>query len=423
MMNHWLTHRFLQTVCMGSLCLGVASVAQATQLSSHKDCERIKLPAVPITLDSGSLSTQLLQQIVMDFSDEYMSSIGEVLNEYIATETDPAKRVAAQSWRVRYNSAAMSIASARDPRTNLLDMVVFIAAGKWAVNSYWIPKVFGEKAAPLAEVYQRMDRKIWTIAGEALTQAQQSDLRQLITTWEHSHPRMHEVATARLRNLDGVHLNAFDDGMRGWGILESLRKFLKKVDKSLLSGERVMFCLNHTPQILSEQSDLTIAQVAQAFPLAAVNPEMIVGAVKGFPSVLQEGINKNEGWLNTILPQLGGMLKSADSLATTLNKSVQTLDGSGKIADPAAVVRDANQALSHLDASISGINQLLSNNAIAGLQSAEISRQIDAQSGRLMDAAFHRILLLIGVFFGGTIGTLLVVKVLFFQRTNQRADS
>jgi len=366
--------------------------------------------------DEDRHSLEHFQRLVMDFSDEYMASVGEVMDEYVINESDPAKRVAAEYWKVRCTSASMSIASARDPRMNLLDMLVFISAGKWAVNNYWIPKVFGSKAEPLAKVYSEMDVKIWAIAAEILTEKQQVDLRQLLINWEHSNPRFHEIYFIRLRNLDGVHLDSFDDGHRAWGILGAIRGLLRRVDKSLLSGERLMFTLDHTPEILAQQGDLTIAQVGQAFPLAAVRPETITEAVKGLPAVLQEGLDRNEGSLNELLPQLGATLKSADSLATTLNATVQTLGSGTKTIDPVFALQQANQALTHLDASISGINQLLSNNVSGGLQASELTSQIDTRVGTLIDAAFRSILIVIGVFFVGVVLLLVLVKALFFRK-------
>jgi len=373
-------------------------------------------PALQVQPDEDRQSLEHFQRLVMDFSDEYMASVGEVMDHYVIDESDPAKRVAAQYWKVRCTSAAMSIACARDPRMNLLDMLVFISAGKWAVNNYWIPKVFGSKAEPLAKVYSDLDVKIWAIAAEILTEKQQADLRKLLINWEHSNPRFHEVYFIRLRNLDGVRLDSFDDGHRAWGILEAIRGLLKRVDKSLLAGERLMFTLDHTPEILAQQGDLTIAQVGQAFPLAAVRPETITDAVKEFPAVLQEGLDRNEGSLKVLLPQLGATLKSADSLATTLNATVQTLGSTTKTIDPVFALQQANQALTHLDASISGINQLLSNNVPRGLQASEITSQIDLHISSLIDAAFHRILLVIGLFFVGVVLLLVLVKALFFRK-------
>jgi len=77
-----------------------------------------------------NISTGSVQVQVMDFSDQYTAAINEVMDGFISTEPDPGKRVAAYYWKVRYGSAAMAIAASRDPRQSLLDMVVFISAGK-----------------------------------------------------------------------------------------------------------------------------------------------------------------------------------------------------------------------------------------------------------------------------------------------------
>jgi hypothetical protein len=409
-------HSFIFLILGTGCFLASLSPLMASPLpSAAKNAPKSPDPA-RVDGEDGEPALRRFQQMVMDFSDEYMASVGAAMDEYIAKENDPAKRVAAAYWKVRCTSSAMSIACAHDPRMNLLDMLVFISAGKWSVNNYWIPKVFGANAEPLAKVYDDLDVKIWAIASQILTPQQQADLRQLLANWEHSNPRYHEIFLMRLRNLDGVRLGAFDDGHRAWGILGALRKFLKRMDKSLLYGERLMFALDHTPEILAQQSELTIAQVGQAFPLAAVRPEVITNAVMSFPEVLQEGLDRNEGSLKTLLPQLGATLKSADSLATTLNASVQTLGSNSKVGDPMMALQQANQALTHLDASISGINQLLSNNTTGGLATVEMSRQIDTRVSGMMDAAFHRVLLVLGAFFSGVVLLLVAVKVLFFRK-------
>ncbi|MFZ4774769.1 MAG: hypothetical protein ACOYM3_05370 [Terrimicrobiaceae bacterium] len=375
-----------------------------------------------IIAEEENLSTGLLQVQVMDFADQFMSVMGAALDEYIATEPDATRRVAAQYWKVRYASSAMAIAASRDPRTNLLDMVVFISVGKWAVDSYWVPKVFGKKSSALSEAYRDMDQKIWASARRVLSLRQESDLRELITRWERANPRIHEVADVRLRNLEGVSLSAFDDGTAARGILAGLRKFLGKVDSSLLYGERVMFYLQHTPHILSQQTDLTLLQIGEAFPIAAVKPDALANSIRDLPALLQEGLDRNQGSLNTLLPQIGTTLESANALAQNLDKtllSVQELtrktDEAGVLkTDPSLMVREASQALAHLDSSISGMNQLLERNAAGELKTAELTRELDARAGRLLDVAFQRILILLGVLFCGAFLLLLVAKWLFF---------
>ena len=411
--------RLLGNAIFSCALAAVPCSGSPTKVESGRDTKRTS--PVSEAIEAANLSTGLIQSLVMDFSDQYTSAMSAALDDYIAAEPDPAKRVAAQAWKVRYGSAAMTIASSHDPRTNLLDMTVFISAGKWAVDSYWIPKVFGEKSSRLSDVYRQMDDKIWRLAGRVLTIRQQADLHELIRMWERQNPRAHEVTDVRLRNLDGVHLSTFDDGMAARGILAGVRKLLSRVDNSLLYGERMMFCLERTPRILSQQTDLTLAQIGAAFPIATVKPDALADAVKGLPAMLQEGLDRNEGSLNTLLPQIGATLESANTLTASLDKTLLSVrelteknaDSALLRADPAALLKDANQALAHLDSSINGLNQLLEKTVSGEIKAAEISRQIDAQTDRLMDAAFRRILILIGVFFGGVVLVLVLARVLF----------
>ncbi|MEO6054950.1 MAG: hypothetical protein ABIP97_13160 [Chthoniobacterales bacterium] len=96
--------------------------------------------------ETPKLTSGQIQLKVMDFSDQYVAALWSVMDDYIRKEPDASKRVTAQSWKVLLGSSSMAIAASIDPRTNLLDMAIFISVGKWAVNRYWIPKVFGERA-------------------------------------------------------------------------------------------------------------------------------------------------------------------------------------------------------------------------------------------------------------------------------------
>lgn len=368
------------------------------------------------------LSTAVLQGQVMDFSDQYTTAIVAALDRYLLVETDPAKRVAAQNWKVRYGAAAMTIAASRDPRVNLLDMAVFVSAAKWVVESYWIPQVFGPTAEPLADAHRQMESQILTLAGRVLSLRQQADLGELVRLWERGHPGVRDVTNVRLRNLDGVRLNAFDDGRSARGIMAGVRKFMGRVDTSLLAGERLMFVAGRTPHILSQQTELTLSQIGEAFPIATVRPEAIAAAVKDLPEMLQEGIDRNRGPLGALVPRIATLLDNAGTLAASLDSSLLTVrelaeksDGSALEAS-AAMIGDADRALAHLDSSIAGVNRILDRNAAGEFQTDEIVRQIDARAERIVDGAFRRALVLIGVFFAGVFAALLLARLLFRKK-------
>jgi len=408
------------------ICLSSAFVA--TSCSGVAPSKEDSAASAPSTGEDQNaderVSTGRLQIQVMDFADIYSSSIAAALDRYIREEPDPAKRVAAQHWKVRYSAASTAIAASRDPRTNLLDMMVFIAAGKRAVDSYWVPKVFGKKASALSDVYKELDQQIRGIAGSVLTLQQQEDLRRLVANWARENSGAHDVVDIRLRNLDGVRLDAFDDGKAARGIMAGLRRFLGKVDTSLLYGERVMFCLERTPRILTQQTELTLAQIGEAFPIATVKPDALASGIKDLPAMLQAGIDRNEGSLNALLPQIAGTLESANTLAHSLDTSLAAIqeltkktEESGLLkSDPAPLLRDATVALTRLESSVVGLNRILDKTADSELRVAAISRQIDEQSVRLMDAAFQRIMVLLSVFFGGLFLILLAARILFVRR-------
>jgi hypothetical protein len=370
-----------------------------------------------------TMSSRLIQREIMDFSDRYVAAIGNTIDAYIAAEPDPAKRVAAQAWKIRFGSASMSIAASSDPRSGLLDMTTFISVGKWSVRRYWVPEVFGSSASSLNEVYTRMDREIWQITATVLTSQQQNALRDLISAWEESNPRMHEVADVRLRNLDGVQLRDFDPANTARGILASLRNLLSKVDTSLLYGERVMFYMERTPRILEQQTTLTLTQIAEVFPITTIQPDLqrLNLLVDELPAQLQSGIDHNHALIKELLPEVRTTVESGERLAKSLDTTTQALrDLSEKIdpsADYASYLQQTSTALDNLNSSISGLNHLLAKDPATGeSRVTELTTLIDQRSSALADKLFHRALILLAAIFVGLLVLLVVIRLLFPRR-------
>jgi hypothetical protein len=375
----------------------------------------------------ANVSSRRLQRDIMDFSDRYVAAVWQAIDAYVATETDPAKRVAALSWKIRFGSASMSIAASSDPRSGLLDMTTFITVGKWSVKRYWVPEVFGDSAEPLNKVYTQMDKEIWAIVAEILTPEQQRALRALIAAWEEGNPQMHEVADVRLRNLDGVQLSEFDPANTARGILASLRNLLNKVDTSLLYGERVMFYMERTPRILEQQTTLTLAQIGQSFPITTIQPDLnrLNLLVDELPLKFQAGIDHNQALIKELLPEVRTTVESGERLTKSLDATVQALRDLGEKIDPnvdyTPYLRETASALDHLNASVTGLNQLLEKDPATGQSKVtELTALIDKSSKTLTDKVFERALILLASFFGGVILVLIVARLLFVRR---RSDS
>ncbi len=372
-----------------------------------------------------------LQLQVMDLSDQYVAAMWAAMDDYLKVETDPAKRVLAQKWKVTFGSSSMEIAGSSDPRLNLLDMAVFISAGKWAVNHYWLPEVFGDKAAKLRDVYADSDKAVWAIVDDKLTPKQRQDLRNLIAAWKAENPAPHEIAGVRLRNLEGVRMSDFDGSATAKGILASVRKLLGRVDTSLLYGERVMFYMERTPRILTQETDFTLYRIAEEFPIAALKPDFnaLSENFKGLPALVQSGIDQNKDLIREIVPQVRSTVETTDHLVMTLDgtlKSLTTLSDSlnttiASVGNPTDTLKQADSALTHLDSTVShlnatvaGVNQLLAKDTATGeSRVSELTRALDERAGHVVDAAFQKALILLGVFFAGVIVVLIFARVLF----------
>lgn len=364
----------------------------------------------------------------MDFSDHYISGLWPALDEYILTEEDLTRRVNAQRWKVKLASASMTIAAAQDPRAALLDMAVFISVGRWAVDQHWIPEVFGEKAAPLRQFYAGMDREIWSEASRILTPEQQSDLRALIGEWEKSNSAEGDFTNVRLRNLDGVELSNFAEISTTKGLLAKIQRLWSKVDQSMLYGERMIFLMERTPRILEQQSDLTIDRVAQRFPIATIDPDFdsLSAMAAELPMKIDSLLDPANGNIGKSLPDIRASIESVERLAATLQK---TVDSTNLLADRMATLpferqdyteafASASTALTQLNGVITGLNQL-SQSTESGTEpgAVRLARTIDSETNALLDKAFNRALILIGVFFGGILLSLGVAKALFRRRT------
>ncbi len=370
----------------------------------------------------------VLQQIVMDFSDQFTTALWPAFDEYIRTEPDATRRTNAQKWKVMLSATSMTIAGSRDPRAGLLDMAVFISAGKWAVDQHWIPEVFGERAAPLRAVYAEMDRRIWQEVAQILSPDQQADLRSLIAAWEATNPPRHELLDVRLRNLDGVVLSDFADSSSTKGLMAKIQRILGKVDQSLLYGERVIFYMERMPRLLEQQSDLTIDRVAERFPIATVNPDFsqLSTLVADWPQQLNDKLMAHEGLVGKSLPDIRASIESVERLTGSLQGTVESANLlAGQMQklpfereDYMTALQQTSTSLIQLNGLIGGLNQLLEDNATGDPKDSKVAAlagMIDARADALLDKAFHRGLLLLGVFFAGVLLSLVAARLLLHR--------
>jgi len=186
-----------------------------------------------------------------------------------------------------------------------------------------------------------------------------------------------------------------------------------------------MFYMERTPRILSQQTDLTLAQIAEAFPIATIHPGNIPGLPADWPAKLQDSIDHNQALAKDLLPEVRTTLDSANQLTLSLNgtvKSVQELTAQAPplpaltAEDISQNLKELNAALDHLNATVAGVNQLLEKGPDGNSKALELSQVVNKQADHLMDLAFYHALILLSVFFGGVILTLFMARAIFSRK-------
>ncbi|MFV0338677.1 MAG: hypothetical protein ACK5LK_10610 [Chthoniobacterales bacterium] len=390
-------------------------------------------PAAADDREKPPPSASQLQQRVMDFSDHYVATVWQALDAYIATEPDVARQVQAQRLKVALSAASMTIAASRDPRAGLLDMEVFVSAGKWAAEHYWIPEVLGDKAADLQDVYAELESEIREEVDRQLSPAQRSDLRALITEWKKNNPLPREVTGIRLRNLEGVVLSDFQETASVRGLLASIKKVLGKVDQSLLYGERMMFYIERMPFLLEQQADLTVNRVAERFPIATVNPDFDqwISFAETLPQQVGDLFSSQQEAAGDLLPDLQALLGSVERILLSVQHTAATADALASKAekiplaseDYITAIERTDASLEKLNTLLDGLNTLLSEeNSIAVQQQVNhIDQVFEDRIEHTMNALFLRVAALIAFFLIGIFVVLVTTRFLF-RRPSSNAN-
>ncbi len=178
-------------------------------------------------------------------------------------KTPKARRAALENISA-YVTSALDIAIGPNPEVDMLDMVVFVTLTRIVVEEYWVPKVFGDEAKILVEVFRSNEAEIWSIAGKVLTPQQQQELRVLIRQWRDRDPDRVYVEAARFGDFAWfMGESELAKAQEGSGFL-GVKGVTREVSEARMLAERAMFYAQRVPWIVRGLVRLLLLDVAQA---------------------------------------------------------------------------------------------------------------------------------------------------------------
>lgn len=222
----------------------------------------------------GSLTQAQLQALVMNSADIYVMSVWQAYDEIRRSTTDPLTRAQAQYLKVFSASNATAIATGRNAAVNLLDMLVFVSLGRYSVETYWEPKVFGAHGTALSQSYRKLEQEIWKTSSRVLTEAQQKKLRDLIRQWIVANPDQYYTAAIRLSDFAEMQGVSATGQAEAGTLLADVENAVAVVEQGLLVSERVMYLGERLPRMMTMQTELLLDQVASAPDAAQVRSNL-----------------------------------------------------------------------------------------------------------------------------------------------------
>ena len=403
------------------LVMVVAPLYQARALNLFPPHDQSKSALTPAGNKNQANRARRLQQEVMDFSDRFVMGIWQALDEYLRSETDPRKRLAAETLKTSLASSSMEIAAGSDPAANLLDMYVFMKLSSAAIRNYWVPEVFGSKAEGLVRESARLQRELDGVLSDLLPSTQLGEVDDAIKTWQRTHPEMIYITDTRLRDLAEMRSQGQAKASGGFPILSDLQKAVGEVDDALHYGERMMFYLGRLSRLTTMQTALTLAQ-AEASPSMLTltgSASKASDAFERLPADLSAALAENSEAAGKLLPGIQATMADARAMAEALEKISKQSD-SATAAEPwtpsstAAALREAQSAAREIRATVEATrDSLQADSSLEKLVQTSMN-----ETRQTIDHAYSKALWLLGAFLLGQFVLLLCAARLFRPAKN-----
>jgi hypothetical protein len=433
--------RIVMTVL--AMCICISGCALTKQVLHHEsDSERRASALVRLQLN------------IMRFADEYTATIVEPIRQFQLKTTDPAERLAAQTWKVSQVTAAYTIAAGPDPQINAIDMVVFATLSRMVIDDVWIAQRYDQRAVPLQRAHAQMEEMAWQSVSQVLTPAQVQELHNLIDDWRAKNPTALSVTY--------IHFDAFAESIGrptpgksvtpgslfsfiGLDPLAGLDPAVRELTQTRQLGERALYFAERTPNLVDMQVERAAMQFAampettqflqdtqraslaaqKAGELAAVLPDLLTKERTAAIEQLTGIADASEGRLRTLLGELRETLTAGTATASALNDAIRSFERLMKVFNQPApagkppgrpfditeytataeaigtTTRQLEQLLQQIDAN-SGALEAVSGNASARVQA-------------LIDHLFWRLLEL-----GAAITALVVIVALGYRAIVRR---
>lgn len=422
----------------------------------------------------GLVDADEVQSELMTFADNANALIADALIEIQSETEDPTVRLNASQMRLSSASSMIATASGPNPLIGAVDMAVQITLERDAVER-WGAQMLQSDATELNRVYTILEKQAWDTAMKVITPEQQAEAMNIIDRWWTDFPNQKIVSHIRLAELADYRRKPLDSqGSSGGSIfsllhidpLAGLDPTVRQVEQARLLGERVMYFAERVHYLVRLQAEvmvfelMTMPEIDRTFDAVEAfgdSAERITVVAESLPddvnAILDEQIghlsnelsaereaavdqffeklDASSTELDSTIAELHATIDSATVLAEAVQSTVVSVESltarstsdeppSGEprkpieMAEIQAIAEQTTVAVEQLNTLVGSIEQLLDSPSwdprMDNLDGA-IAR-VDEAGADLIDHAFRRGLMLIGVLLLGVVGVLAIHRAI-----------
>jgi hypothetical protein len=230
----------------------------------------------------ATLPAPELQEALQRFTTQFADRVTQA-TQTLERSSPQGVRDEALRKNLLYVSSALEIATGPDPDVNLLDMIVFIRLSRATLERHWIPELYRERGADLAEVFERSEQELRSVAEQALTPPQRTQLAAIVDAWLAENPDQVRVEGIRLADFAAAAgTAAADRAIQAKGLLSSMTTASHAANQAFLLAERGLFLFHRLPFVWRLQARLGAREViADAVAQLSEGPDAPVARMIG----------------------------------------------------------------------------------------------------------------------------------------------
>lgn len=192
------------------------------------------------------ISEQQLRSNLADFADRASTVMGQIAMTFKGDTLPPDIRL-----RILYDmtytlSAVYVLAADQNPLSALFDMTVFISVGRIIYEERHLPK-YGKAIGPVVKGYQVIEDDIWQVVRNVLSEAQQNELRDMITERSKKFPDFINFTSLRFKDFEAIRATSFSKDVESGGLLAPVSKATQQIEETRELAERALFLATRLP--------------------------------------------------------------------------------------------------------------------------------------------------------------------------------